>query len=62
MKLFDSFGNMGLLLDYGLIIAFTGSAALLFYYFWKKDRLDFDESPKHQMLKEGEEDSHERRD
>jgi hypothetical protein len=58
MKVWDSFGNSGLIMDYAMIIAFSGSAAILFCYFWKKGRLDFDEGPKHQMLEEIEDNLH----
>lgn len=43
---------IGLVLDYAMIIFFSGSTLLLFLYFWKKKRLDFDEGPAFQMLNE----------
>lgn len=52
MTSYDGFGYRGLILDYALIIFFSGSTLILFLYFWKKKRLDFDEAPKYQMLKE----------
>lgn len=51
---YDGFGNIGLILDYTLIVFFSGSTLILFLYFWKKKRLDFDEDPKYQMFNEGE--------
>jgi len=50
----DNIGLYGSVLHYALTIAFMGSAFLLFCYFWKKGRLDFDEEPKIQMLKDHE--------
>lgn len=52
MILFDGWGVMGLALDYAIIFIFSGSAAVLFLYFWKKGRLNFEEDPKYQMLDE----------
>lgn len=49
---------IGLILDYAMIIFFSGSTLILFLYFWKTKRLDFDEAPKYQMFQE----DHERRD
>ena len=48
----DGWGYTGLILDYGMIVAFSGSTLLLFIYFWKKGRLDFDETAKFEMLEE----------
>ncbi len=53
----DSFGLTGLIMDYAMIIAFSGSTAILFLYFWKKGTLNFEEDAKYEMM---EEDSHER--
>lgn len=50
----DGWGVTGLLLDYTFMIALSGSTVLLFLYFWKKGRLNFDEGPKYQMLEEDE--------
>lgn len=50
----DWSGIYGGILHYGLIIAFTGSALLAFLYFWSKGRLDIDEEPKYQMMKDDE--------
>lgn len=47
----DGFGVHGSYFHYGLIIAMVGSAMLAFFYFWKKGRLDMDEEPKWQMMK-----------
>jgi hypothetical protein len=48
----DWSGIYGGMLHYGLIIAFTAGALLAFIYFWSKGRLDFDEEPKWQMMRE----------
>lgn len=50
----DGWGFIGLVLDYAVIFLFSGCAMLLFLYFWKKGRLNFDEEPKHQMLQRDE--------
>ena len=44
----------GGIFHYGMIIAFAGSALLAFLYFWSKGRLDMDEEPKVQMMREDE--------
>lgn len=46
----DGFGVAGTFLHYGLVIAFVGSAFLLFIYLWMKGRLDMDETPKYKMM------------
>jgi hypothetical protein len=46
----DGFGVYGSTLHYALVIAFVGSAFILFAFFWKKGRLDMDEEPKFQMM------------
>lgn len=48
----DAMGVYGSLLHYSLVIAFVGSAFLLFFYLWKKDRLNMDEEPKFQMMRD----------
>lgn len=50
MLVIDGFGVYGSTLHYALVIAFVGSAFLLFGFFWKKGRLDMDEEPKYQMM------------
>jgi hypothetical protein len=52
---YDSSGVSGAYLHYGLIILMVGSAFIIFIYLWYKGRLDMDEEPKHQMMKEDEE-------
>jgi hypothetical protein len=47
-------GVCGSFVHYALIIALVGSAFLIFLYLWKKGRLDMDEDPKIQMLKDDE--------
>lgn len=52
----DSGGIFGAYLHYGLIILMVGSAMIIFLYLWYQGRLDMDEEPKLQMMKnEGEE-------
>lgn len=51
----DGIGVYGSMLHYGLVVAFVGTAFLLFVCLWKKGRLDMDEGPKYQMM----EDDHE---
>ena len=51
----DWSGIYGGILHYGMIIAFTASALLAFIYFWAKGRLDLDEEPKFQMMRDDEE-------
>lgn len=46
----DGVGLYGEVLHYAMIIAFFGTAFLALCYFWHKGRLDFDETPKTQML------------
>ncbi|QLH36419.1 MAG: hypothetical protein HWD61_09995 [Parachlamydiaceae bacterium] len=53
----DSGGIYGAYLHYGLIIFMVGSAFIVFFYLWKKGRLDMDEAPKFQMLDNEEEKS-----
>lgn len=55
MTVVDGFGVQGSILHYGLVIAFVGSAFILFVYFWKKGRLDMDEEPKFQMMESDQE-------
>lgn len=50
----DIFGSQGLILDYAMIVFFSGSALILFLYFFLTGRHDFDEEPKYQMLKDDE--------
>lgn len=63
MAVLDGFGIYGSTLHSTLVVAFVGSAFLLFFYFWKKGRLDMDEEPKFQMMEieEEREDEHARR-
>lgn len=59
----DTSGVFGGIFHYALIFALVGSAFLSFIYFWSKGRLDLDEEPKMQMMREDqtEEQSEERR-
>ncbi|MFI5343407.1 MAG: hypothetical protein ACHQUC_04205 [Chlamydiales bacterium] len=51
----DGFGVYGSTLHSALVVAFVGSAFILFLYLWKKGRLDMDEEAKHQMMQDGSE-------
>lgn len=48
----DGMGLYGHFLHYGIVIALVGSAFLIFLCLWKKKRLDIDEEPKFQMMRE----------
>ena len=48
----DGMGIYGSLFHYTMVIAFVGSAFLIFLYLWRKKRLDMDEEPKFQMMQE----------
>jgi hypothetical protein len=48
----DWSGIYGGIFHYAMIIAFFASALLAFLYFWSKGRLDMDEEPKWQMMKD----------
>ena len=47
----DGMGVYGNLFHYMLVIFLVGTAFLIFFYLWKKNRLDMDEDPKFQMMK-----------
>ena len=51
----DWSGIYGGIYHYAMIMAFFGSALISFFYFWAKGRLDMDEEPKFQMLRDDEE-------
>jgi len=53
----DWSGIYGGIFHYGMIIAFVGSAFLAFLYFWSKGRLDMDEEPKLQMMRDDEQEN-----
>lgn len=50
IALIDGAGVYGTILHYALVIAFVGSAFLIFVCLWKKNRLDMDEEPKYTMM------------
>jgi hypothetical protein len=50
----DAMGVYGNFFHYAMVIGFVGSAFLIFFYLWKKKRLDMDEDPKFQMMQEEE--------
>jgi hypothetical protein len=55
----DSSGIYGGIMHYALVFALVGSALLAFIYFWSKGRLDMDEEPKMQMMRnDNKEDGH----
>lgn len=51
----DGGGICGEIMHYSMVVAFVGSAFLVFIYLWRKGRLDMDEEPKYQMMKDDEE-------
>jgi hypothetical protein len=53
----DTSGIYGGIYSYAFILALVGAAFLAFIYFWSKGRLDMDEEPKMQMMRENEEDN-----
>lgn len=55
MGILDGFGVYGSTLHSALVVAFVGSAFMVFLYLWKKGRLDMDEEAKHQMMNDGSE-------
>ena len=48
----DGMGIVGNFYHYSMVMAFVGSAFLIFLCLWRKKRLDIDEEPKYQMLEE----------
>ncbi len=52
LAVIDGYGVYGNYLHYGIVIAFVGTAIILFVYFWSQGRLDMDESPKFEMLQD----------
>lgn len=50
IAIIDGFGVYGSTLHSALVVAFVGSAFILFIYLWKKGRLDMDEEAKYQMM------------
>lgn len=46
----DAFGIYGDLLRFGVLFALVGGSMTIFFYLWRKDRLDMDEEPKHAMM------------
>jgi cbb3-type cytochrome oxidase subunit 3 len=54
-SLLDSSGIYGGIFDYTLVFAFFFSAVLAFLFFWSRGRLDMDEEPKLQMMKDEQE-------
>lgn len=54
-RVIDGFGVYGNFLHYYLVVAFVGSALMIFLYLWKNEKLDMDEEPKIQMMQTQEE-------
>lgn len=50
----DGGGIYGSVFHYAMVIAFCGTAFLIFFYLWKTNQLSMDEEPKFQMMKEEE--------
>lgn len=55
LAVLDGGGVYGHFYASSFLVALLGSAVLIFIYLWRKDRLDMDEDPKFQMLKDDEE-------
>lgn len=53
----DGGGVCGNIVHYAFIIAFVGSAFLVFLYLWRKGKLDMDEEPKIRMMQDDAEDN-----
>lgn len=52
LAVIDSYGVYGSALHYGLVVAFVGSAFLIFLYFFLNGRLGMDEEASLQMMKD----------
>ncbi len=61
LMVLDGIGIYGSVLHYSLIIAFVGSAFLIFLYLWRKGRLDMDETPKEIMMRDDEREAFEQK-
>ncbi len=48
----DPVGACGTWVHYAFVLAFVGSAFLVFLYLWRKNRLDMDEEPKIKMMQD----------
>jgi uncharacterized membrane protein len=48
----DGAGIYGSIFHYAMVIAFVGTALLIFLYLWKINRLDMGEEAKYQMMDE----------
>lgn len=53
-EIIDGGGVYGAFMHYSLFFALLGSALIAFIYFWRKGRLDMDESPKIEMMRDDE--------
>lgn len=47
---FDGYGVYGTYMGYAFRLFFGGTALMMFFYLWKKGKLDMDETPKLSML------------
>lgn len=52
MNFQDAWGSAGLIVDYAVIVMFSLGALIVFLFCWWKQKLNFDEAPKYQMLEE----------
>lgn len=50
LAVLDGIGIHGAVFHWAMVMAFMGSAILGLIYFWRKGRLDCDESPKFEMI------------
>jgi len=53
--LVDEFGVTGSIMHFAFLSAFALSALLVLIVLWQNGRHDFDETPKRQMMEEGDE-------
>ncbi len=61
LAVLDGFGVYGTYYHYSMVLAFVGSALLIFLYLKRKGLLNMDEEPKYLLLKEDEEESGEKK-
>lgn len=54
LAVLDGFGIYGSFYHYSMVLAFVGSAFLIFLRLWWKGQLHMDEGPKLQMMQEEE--------
>lgn len=55
VEIMDGSGIQGSIMHYVIFFTLLGSSLLIFIYLWVNDKLDMDESPKIEMMRESEE-------